>query len=339
MDRRRFLRACTAVAAAGWLHPTADAATPKTVMTVQGPLEPTRVGAMLPHEHVLVDFIGAEKVSRDRYNRDEVVRTVLPHLRKAREAGLRTFAECTPAYIGRDPVLLQRLSRLAGLDILTNTGYYGARNDKFLPEHAFKESADALADRWVTEWENGIGDSGVRPGFIKIGVDRGSLSDVDRKLVKAAARTHRRSGLTIAAHTGPAPAAFEQLDVIEAEGLDPSAWIWVHAQAEKDLARHVAAAERGAWVEFDGVGPDSIGRHVEMVKNMKDHGLLHRVLLSHDAGWYHVGKEDGGTFRPYTTLFNELVPALRKAGVTEEEVKQLTVKNPARAFTVEVRSK
>jgi phosphotriesterase-related protein len=66
---------------------------------------------------------------------------------------------------------------------------------------------------------------------------------------------------------------------------------------------------------------------------MKTEGLLGRVLLSHDAGWYHVGEPGGGEFRPYTTLFTRLIPALADAGLTKEEVRRMLVENPRRVLT------
>ena len=66
---------------------------------------------------------------------------------------------------------------------------------------------------------------------------------------------------------------------------------------------------------------------------MKTAGLLGRVLLSHDAGWYHVGEPGGGEFRRYTTLFTGLMPALVDAGVTKDEIRQILVENPRRALT------
>ena len=251
--------------------------------------------------------------------------------------GCQTLAECTPAFLGRDVRLLRRLAEASGLHLLTNTGYYGARDDQHLPEHVFGESADELAARWTREWEEGIDGTDVRPGFMKIGVDRGPLSDVDRKLVRAAARTHRATGLTMAVHTGPAEGAFDELAVLEEEGVHPSAWIWVHAQAEEDADRHVEAARRGGWVEFDGVHPDRIERHVALVMNMKAHDLLHRVLVSHDAGWYRVGEAGGGAYRGYATLFERFLPALRAAGLTDDEIALLVVRNPAEAFAIRVR--
>jgi phosphotriesterase-related protein len=247
------------------------------------------------------------------------------------------LVECTPAWLGRDPLLLKRLADASGLTLLTNTGYYGARQGKFLPAHAFQETADQLAGRWLHEWREGIEGTGIRPGFIKIGVDGGPLTDINRKLVQAAARTHLQSGLTIAAHTGDGQAALEQLEILRAEGVSPSAWIWVHAQNEQNGDLHVRAGRQGAWVEFDGVAPQSIDRHVGLVETMRKHELLDRVLISHDAGWYSVGEPRGGDFRPYDTLFTEFLPALKRAGLSDSDIGLLTVTNPANAFSIGVR--
>lgn len=316
--------------------PAAEDATGR-VMTVLGPIAPEAMGVTLPHEHILVDFVGADAASPDRYKADDVVAVALPHLERIRVQGVRTLVECTPAYLARDPVILRRLSMQTGLHILTNTGYYAASGGKFLPTHARSESADELAARWLAEWREGIGGTGVRPGFQKIGVDAGPLPDVGVKLVRAAARVHKASGLTIAAHTGDGRAAMQELDLLREEGVSPSAFIWVHANAEPDAALRAEAAARGAWVEFDGVAPGTVARHVELVAAMKERGRLDRILLSHDAGWYRVGEPGGGEFRPFDTLWAELVPALRRAGFSDAEVRTLTVDNPREAFTVRVR--
>lgn len=339
-SRRKFLRRSAVLALAASAPSAAQSRAdeePPRVMTVRGPIDPSEMGPTLPHEHILVDFIGAERVSPDRYDTVEVVRVALPHLVAAAGQGIRTLVECTPAYLGRDPALLRHLSERSGLHIITNTGYYGANDHRHLPAHAFTDTADGLAARWLREWHEGIGGTGIRPGLIKIGVGRGSLPEVDRRLVRSAARTHRASGLTIASHTGDGAAAMEELAIVEDEGVDPSAFIWVHAQNEEDSRTHARAAERGAWVEFDGIGPDSIDRHLALVREMKDRGHLDRVLLSHDAGWYHVGEPGGGTFRPFDTLTAAFLPRLRDAGFTDAECQRLTVDNPREAFTIRIR--
>jgi phosphotriesterase-related protein len=272
------------------------------------------------------------------YECDEVFHLVLPHLEEIRDLGVRTLMDTTPKYLGRDVRLLRRLSEASGLHIITNTGYYGALNDHHLPEHAFSETAEEIARRWIQEWTDGIDDTGIRPGMMKIGVDAGTLSEMDAKLVRAAAITHLQTGLTIAAHGGSAVAAFGELEVLEEEGVHPSAWIWVHAQAEEDIARHVEAARLGAWVEFDGISPESVNRHVDLVDNMRRHNLLDRTLISQDAGRYTAGEPGGGTFRRYSTLLTEFIPALRHAGLEDGEIDHLVTKNPAEAFRIRERS-
>lgn len=308
------------------------------IMTVNGEILAKQMGKTLQHEHVMVDFIGADSVSSDRYNPEEVYKVVLPYLKEVKESGCQTFIECTPAYLGRDPKLLVRLSEATGLNIITNTGYYGARQNQYLPHHAFKETADQLAGRWINEWLNGIDNTNVRPGFIKIAVDQGELTDIHEKLVRAAARTHLKTGLTIASHTGPAIGAFEEIEILKEEGVDPSAFIWVHAQVEENVEYHVKAAQMGAWISFDGLGWEKPEAYVRLLANMKSQDLLNKVLISHDAGWYHVGEPNGGNFIGFTTLFNKLLPALKDSGFTDNEINLLLVINPAEAFSVRVKN-
>jgi phosphotriesterase-related protein len=307
------------------------------IMTVKGPIKAGDMGITLTHEHILVDFIGADSISEKRWDKGKVIEKALPFLMQVKNHGCRTFIECTPEYIGRDPFLLKALSDSSGMNIITNTGYYGAGNNKYLPPHAFTETADQLASRWIREWESGINGSSVKPGFIKIGVAGGTLSELHRKLVIAAARTHLRTGLTIASHTGPAVPAFEQLDLLREEGVAPESFIWVHAQAEKDISNHVKAGRMGAWVSLDGLNDNNPEEYVKMISNMKENRLLNKVLLSHDAGWYRPGEADGGKFRGFATLFEKLVPMLKKEGFSDKEINQLLVTNPANAFTIRIR--
>jgi phosphotriesterase-related protein len=327
LTRREFIGSAIVGAAAVAVRTHAA----DVIHTVRGPIAGASLGTTLVHEHVLVDFIGAGKVTRDRYDRGQVVARVLPYLRQLREAGCRTLVECTPAFIGRDPLLLRRVADAADLNILTNTGYYGAADDKFVPPHAWTESARQLADRWTRETREGIEGTGIRPAFMKIGVDAGPLSPIDAKLVTAAALTHRETGLVIGSHTGNGEAALAQLDLLERHGVSPSAFIWIHAQNEQQASVHAEATDRGAWVSFDGVSESSLGRHVDLVRRMYERGVLDRVLVSQDAGWYHVGEPNGGEFRPYTFLFERFLPALADAGV-RNAAQQLLVENPRRAF-------
>jgi phosphotriesterase-related protein len=308
------------------------------VISVNGKMPPSEMGTTLIHEHILVDFIGADSVGYHRWNRDSVIAQTLPFLVDAKRRGVNTFIDCTPAYLGRDPWLLKELSELSGLTIITNTGYYGAVDSKYLPEHAFTETAEQLATRWIDEFQNSIEGSGIRPGFIKISVNSNApLSNVDQKLVRAAALTHLATGLTIASHTGPALPALEEIALLKAEGVDPSAFIWVHAQIETDFTYYNKAYDLGAWISLDGV-VWGVEEHLKRLIYCKKNGLLDKVLISHDAGWYSPGELNGGDFKAFTAIFDELIPLLKQNDFSEKDIDQLLQINPARAFAINVKA-
>jgi predicted metal-dependent phosphotriesterase family hydrolase len=338
LNRRQFLRQ-NAIAAAGvWLIPEVSVDKHEHgVMTVLGPIDTNAMGFTLTHEHILVDFIGADKINKSRYDSEEVYQTALPFLKEIKAKGCDTLIECTPEYLGRDPQLLKRLSVASGLNIVTNTGYYGAVNEKYLPAHAQTENAGQLATRWIGEWKKGIKGTGIKPGFIKTSVDKAPLTSTQRKIISAAALTHLATGLTIAVHTGNGEAAKEQLSILNSHGVSPEARIWVHAQNEQDLTYHIEAAKLNSWVSFDGVNPETIPTYVSLLQTMKKENLLHRVLVSQDSGWYHVGEPKGGTFNPFSCIFTQFIPALKQEGFTQEETDLIFRKNPVTAFTITIR--
>jgi phosphotriesterase-related protein len=307
------------------------------IITVRGPIDTRLMGNTLVHEHILVDFIGASNYSPTRWNDEEVVKKVLPYLIEVRNAGCDTLVDCTPNYLGRDVLLLLKLSELSGLNIITNTGYYGGSDNKFLPAHAFEESPEQLSARWISEWENGIDGTSVRPGFMKISVNPGPLTPISRKLVQAAALTHLKTGLVIASHTGSAVAAQEEIEILQQAGVSPEAFIWVHAQNEKGRSQYNKLAQSGTWVSLDGLNENNVSTYTEILVQLKKEKYLHRVLVSHDAGWYEPGKPDGGTFRAFNVLFTKLIPSLKAAGFSPTEIQQLIVTNPRQAFVVQVR--
>ena len=309
------------------------------VMTVRGAVAPSQLGPMLPHEHLFSNF-GEDPAEPPVYDEARLLAEVIPYARRVKRLGCGAIADATAAWFGRSPRLLSRISEQTGLHILTNTGYYGAASDRYVPKHAFEESPAELAARWLRDWKEGIGGTSIRPGFFKIGVDSGPLSEIDAKLVRAAAAAHRECGLTIAVHTGGNPeAARQQLAILREEGVLPEAWIWVHANQVKPAEQQALAeaAQAGAWISLDGLDETSAERHLELVLWLRREGHLGRLLLSHDGNSFRAGGKR--PVRGYTFLFERFLPMLRESGVTEAEIRRLTRDNPARAFTVRRRLK
>ncbi len=310
-------------------------------MTVLGPIPASAMGITLSHEHILVDFIGADSTGYHRWEKQEVVNKVSPYLEEIQEYQVSTLMECTPAYLGRDPLLLKTLSKNTGMHLVTNTGYYGAHDNLFIPAKFYELTAEELSSIWVDEFENSIEGSGVKPGFIKIAVNGDdSLSKEHFKIITAAALTHQQTGLVIASHTGPDDPAFEQISVLQSHGLNPSCFIWVHAQLGS-LEGNIRAAKMGTWISLDNLNLDQqqgskydVAWYADRIQDLKEAGFLNRVLISHDAGWYKPGEENGGSFRGFTGIFTALVPALREVGFSQEDINLLLEINPRNAFSI-----
>jgi phosphotriesterase-related protein len=233
---------------------------------------------------------------------------------------------------------MKMLSEKSGLNILTNTGFYGTGGGKFVPAFAFEMDVNSIADLWIKEATKGIEETGILPGFIKISVNDTSaiLSEMDEKIIRAAMETHRRTGLTIVSHSGQDGPAFAQLNIIQEENFPAEAFVWTHANEGTPEGR-LKAAKMGAWISLDYIHRDEIEQNIEMITHLTEAGYLHRVLISHDAGWYDPGQPGGGEFRGYNDIFDYLIPALKKKGYSQKEIDQLLIENPKKAYSIKVR--
>ncbi len=174
---------------------------------------------------------------------------------------------------------------------------------------------------------------------MKISVNPDTFTMINEKIVEAAEITHLNTGLAIGSHTTTGPSVMKILDILEQKGVSPDAFIWIHAQNVSDSTHHIQIVKAGAWIELDGVRPNDrmqqpVNDHVDWVMMMHRWGRLDRTLVSHDAGWYHVGEPGGGDFRSYETVFTRFIPALKERGMSEEEIQTIFVHNSVRAFAI-----
>lgn len=352
MNRRKFI-SLSGIAGITYLYPQAltgaglfQPANEDFIVTVNGTIGISQLGVTLAHEHIITDFAGAEKNLIPIYSDNEAIRKLLPYLLELKKSGVSSIVECTPAYIGRNVTLLKALSLASGLQIVTNTGYYAAVGQKYLPKHAFPESTKQIAQRWLSEWQNGIDGTGIRPGFIKLGVDAGPLKEIEKKMIRAAAITHAASGLKVFIHTGDAAAAREEAAVLAKEGIAYEAMIWVHAQNDVSGDTQIELAKKGCWISLDGINEQasSLDKYTGFITRMKREGLLQKLLISHDDG-FSVEKagnlsvfnpyQNGNTY-PYSSLFTKLKSALLQKGLTQQEFNNIITKNPAEALKIKI---
>lgn len=292
----------------------------------------------LSHEHIFVHFIGADSTQPETWDHDLIIKEILPYLKELEAYDVKYFVDATPSYLGKDPLLLEKIAEKTGLKIITNTGFYGAVKNKFIPTEMFSASAEEMSELWIGEFENGIDGTTIKPGFIKISVDNTDpLDSIDQKLVKAAAMTHLSTGLTIGSHTGAAKGLWPQLGILKKCGVSPKAYIWIHAQNEKDNEAYLKAANMGCWISLDGIGQDGqLEKHVDKLLFAKQNDMLHKILISHDSGWFDPQKETQKV-RPFTNIFTKLIPALKAKGFTDSEINLLISTNPSKAFSISVK--
>jgi phosphotriesterase-related protein len=302
---------------------------------VLGQIDVDELGLILPHEHLLTDLRTPDQPGQGEADPADVVRVMGPYLDAAWEAGVSALVECTPPGVGRNPAAIQALAQSTPVSIVLPTGLY---RQQWIPRRMLALSDAELTGWMVGEIVDGIRGSGVKAGFIKMGVSDEAITEDEARNLRAAARAAVATGVLVAGHTGgtlSGPHALAELDILASEGLPGEQFNWVHAQ-HADVRFHKRAAARGAYVGFDNMSHDEEDRYVRLVLDALDAGLADHILLSHDHGWYRPGEPDGGAsqVRGFTYLVRGFLPRLRREGVSEELLARMTEANPKRAFRV-----
>jgi phosphotriesterase-related protein len=309
------------------------------VQTVLGRIDPSDLGVTLPHEHTQLALWHVEnRWDYWQLTRDEPV--ILAELERFRAAGGRSLVDLTLPGIGRDPAWLTGVARASGLHIVMGAGWY--RTAYYPPEARIdRRSVDDLADELVREAEEGVADSGVRPGIIgEIGTDKPWVSAAEERVHRAAARAARRTGRSVTTHSVMSPVGLAQLGIFEEEGLDPGRVVIGHSDSYPVLDHYLEVIRRGARIEFDFLGMPftAVERHgerriVELLLELLSRGHADRVLLSQDVCNDAQLSRYGG--RGYTYLAERFLPRLRQAGVSDADIDTMTIANPRRLLTIE----
>ena len=313
----------------------------KYFMTVNGKLPASKVKMVLEHEHIVTNFVGADSIKKPPLDKTVALEIIVPYFNRLKLQGVNLLMEYTPAYLGRDPLLLKEIADKTGINIVTNTGFYAAVDKKYLPPLVYNATIEKIAGIWEDEFKNGIDGTSIRPGFIKLSVGNGKLDSIESKLLKAGIMVSKRTGLTIAVHTGDFEAANDEYQIVVADNHDPSKLVWVHAQHGTNDQRK-QLAEKGVWISMDGVNENKLEEYIEAILFFKEKNLLHRLLISQDDGWSVVSNGsydllelfDNGNIAPYESILVKLIPALKKKGISDQEINLLMRTNPVNCFAL-----
>ena len=300
------------------------------LITTLGPRSADELGLILPHEHIFVDLGPIAEENWRAATVEQVIPVMAPEIAKIQAQGVTALVECTPVGVGRRADIDRAVSEATGLPILVPTGIY---RQPWIPPWALAATEEALRDWMIGELSDEIEESGVQAAWIKLSAGDDGITAAEAKLLRAAAQAGRVTGAIIGSHTIRGRVVRDQLEILEAAGYTAERFIWIHTQAEPDFALHLEMARRGAWLEYDGIGgAQSDEVYIECIQRLLDAGFGHKLLLSHDRGWYDPSIPGGGLPKPFTYLVETFLPKLRAAGVDETTIRQLTQTNPFNAY-------
>jgi phosphotriesterase-related protein len=300
-----------------------------TLFTTLGPKQADELGMILPHEHLFVDLGPIEAAHYRTADRAEAVAVMAPEVEKIKAQGVTALVECTPVGVGRRADIDLAISHATNFPVVLPTGIY---REPWVPQWARDADEKAITAWMVQELTQGIEETGVPAAWIKVSASDDGLTESERKILRAAARAGVETGAIIGSHTIRGSVVHEQLAIVEQAGYSTSRFIWIHTQAEPDVELHLEMAQRGAWIEYDGIGGRADEWYVAAVQRILDAGFAEQLLLSQDRGWYDPSKLHGGDVLPFTHLAGEFLPKLRAAGCDEATITQLVQHNPFNAY-------
>jgi phosphotriesterase-related protein len=299
--------------------------------TTQGAIAAEGLGVILPHEHIFTDLRGPATRGYGQADAADVVRVMAPLLEEAKDKGVGLLLECSSIGVGRNVSILSEVSKASGLPVVVPTGVYGRAN--FAPVEHRNMSEDELTELFISEIREGIDGTGIKAGFIKIATGGGNMNALEEKILRAAGRAAHETGAAVASHTTVSSNVTKQADILESISM-AIRFIWVHAQSVNNRSLYRQLMERGVFIEFDSLGwnPGQDSTFISAIKDLLAAGFGEQILLSHDAGWYQPGEQNGGSQMPYTYLIETFIPKLRDNAVDDETIRMITEENPIRAF-------
>lgn len=311
------------------------------IYTVCGCIKGEQMGKTLSHEHfkweVDEDKTGGMYFEQlyDEAENQVLIEKMLPFMMALKSAGCGSIVEASPPFGGQNLRVLKSLSEISGVHIIPCTGM----NLTKYSHHLFGDCyIEVLSKRWIRDFEEGlekIGDTVIRPGYMKLLNKRGMLCDVDRDMLTAAAIASNKTGMPIHCHILEAVHVQASLDVVKAQGTPLSKFVWAHADHDADLDVIQSVIDQGGWVGFDSIHEDNYVTERDLIKHAIANGYEHQILLSQDYDIYEESLKSDGINR-YTSLLEKFVPFCIEGGIDEKKLEEILTVNPSKFYDISI---
>jgi phosphotriesterase-related protein len=287
------------------------------------------------HEHVFTRSPGVFEAWPHLWDREAEVQRAVATLRELKSNGVDTIVDLTTVDLGRDVEMVREVARQTDLNIVMCTGVW-----RYPPRYFQNGRPDPIADLFVKDIEEGMNGGEVRAAIIKLATEP-EVDDLNRTMLQAGARAHRRTGVPISTHHDvKTRCGLAQQDVFVSEGVDLSRVVIGHSGDSDDIAYLESIINRGSYIGMDRFGLDFFlptAKRVETVARLCELGHADRMVLSHDTNCFMdtIPPATRAERMPnwhYLHITKDILPALRAAGVSDDQIRQMTEENPRRVF-------
>jgi phosphotriesterase-related protein len=284
------------------------------------------------------------------FDHKTIVNTGVEVLNQLKALGLATYVDATPNDGGRNPEVYKEISEKTGINIVCSTGYYfeGEGSSSYWNfRNSLGDVSEEIYELFMQEVTVGIQDTGIRAGVLKVGSSKGEITDYEKMMFTAAARVQQETGVPIITHTQEGSMGPEQAEFLISQGADPAKIQIGHMSDNLDIDYQMKTLEQGVYVSWDRMGLQGIAgcpmdeeRYSAIIDLIKK-GFANKLMISHDCILNWLGRPLNlpeevfpliANWHP-SHLFNNIIPALKKGGVTDEQIETIIKKNPERLFT------
>ncbi|GAA5178889.1 phosphotriesterase [Rugosimonospora acidiphila] len=316
------------------------------VETVAGTIPVSALGTTLMHEHL---FVTSEEIRLNNpggWDEEKEVAAAIERARAMTDRGVNTMVDLTVYGLGRNIARIARVNAaVPELNIVAATGLYTYDGLPFpfiyQGPGSLMGGDEPMVQMFTSDIRDGIAGTGIKAAVLKCALENELTPGVERVL-RAVAETHKRTGTPITVHTNPtAKTGLVAQRILAEEGVDPGRVVIGHSGDTTDLDYLDALIAGGTYLGMDRFGLDFLlpsDQRVATVAALAERGYADRMVLSHDASchidWLPPGaKEQLAPNWHHTYLHDEVIPALLKAGVTQEQLDTMLISNPRRYFT------
>jgi 5-phospho-D-xylono-1,4-lactonase len=307
------------------------------IRTVRGDIPPEELGITYCHEH-MIQVLPApfDKEDPDMCLLDE--NKALEGLLSFEWSGGEGLVDMTTLDMGRNPEILLRLSKAAGVHIVAATGMH---KDMFSRGYIGKKGWAVLSEEMISDVRVGMQDTSIRAGVIKMASSKDEITEVEQRVLRAAATAHLETGAPISTHTDAGTCALEQIEALISVGVAADRILIGHLDRKLDADYHMAIAQSGVFMGFDQIGKTQYAHdaeRIELIQKLIAAGHEGQILLSGDLARRSYLPSYGPGFGPgLTHILSHFVPEMLGMGINIDDVNMMLIENPMRFLGFESR--